>query len=83
MAFFAVGGLVWYFLMYQGHVVPRWLAATGFGVVSLGFVSTLALFMSDADLFYLGFPTGVFEVVLGIWLITKGLDRIPGESAPS
>ncbi len=83
MVFFAVGGLLWYFLMYQGRVVPRWLAATGFGVVSLGFLSTLALFISDADLFYLGFPTGAFEVLLGIWLITKGLDRIPSEWAPS
>jgi hypothetical protein len=73
MVFFAVGGLVWYVLMYQSRCVPRWLSVWGFLAVSLGLVSTFALFATDADLFYLGFPTGVFEVVLGIWLVTKGL----------
>lgn len=75
MLFFAVGGLVWYLLMFQSRCVPRWLSIWGFLAVALGLVSTLALFGADADLFYLGFPTGLFEVVLGIWLIVRGLSR--------
>jgi hypothetical protein len=75
MVFFAVGGLVWYVLMYQSRCVPRWLSVWGFLAVSLGLVSTFALFAADADLFYLGFPTGLFEVVLGVWLIVRGVPQ--------
>jgi hypothetical protein len=73
MVFFAVGGLIWYTLMYQSRVVPRWLSVAGLLVVGLGMASTVLLFTADADLFYLGIPTGVFELVLGVWLVTKGL----------
>lgn len=78
MVFFAVGGLIWYTLMYQSRVVPRWLAVSGLVVVALGLVSSVLLFTSDADLFYLGLPTGAFEFVLGIWLIVKGLSPAEG-----
>jgi hypothetical protein len=80
MVFFAVGGLIWYTVMYQSRVVPRWLSVAGLAVVGLGMVSTVLLFVADADLFYLGIPTGVFELVLGIWLVTKGFAS-PGDSA--
>ncbi len=80
MVFFAVGGLIWYALMYQSKVVPRWLSVAGIAVVALGLASSVLLFASDADLFYLGIPTGVFELVLGVWLITKGLAS-PGEDS--
>jgi hypothetical protein len=73
MVFFAVGGLIWYTLMYQSRVVPRWLSVTGILVVAIGMVSSVLLFTADADLFYLGIPTGVFELVLGVWLVTKGI----------
>lgn len=72
MVFFAVGGLIWYTVMYQSRVIPRWLSVAGLAVVALGMVSTVLLFVIDADLFYLGIPTGVFELTLGIWLVTKG-----------
>jgi hypothetical protein len=72
MVFFAVGGLIWYTVMYQSRVIPRWLSVAGLAVVALGMVSTVLLFVIDADLFYLGIPIGVFELALGIWLVTKG-----------
>jgi hypothetical protein len=82
MVFFAVGGLIWYTVMYQSRVVPRWLSVAGLAVVALGMVSTVLLFVIDADLFYLGIPTGVFELTLGIWLVTKGFaSRQEPESA--
>jgi hypothetical protein len=73
MVFFAIGGLIWYTVMYRSRVVPRWLSLAGLVVVALGMVSTVLLFVADVDLFYLGIPTGVFELVLGVWLVTKGL----------
>jgi hypothetical protein len=73
MVFFAVGGLIWYTVMYQSRVIPRWLSVAGILVVAIGMVSSVLLFTADADLFYLGIPTGVFELVLGVWLVTKGI----------
>ena len=76
MAFFALGGLIWYFLMYQSRCVPRWLSISGIAVVALSLVATVPLLAADLDLFILAIPTGVFELVFGVWLIVKGVSRI-------
>lgn len=73
MVFFAVGGLIWYYLMYQSRCVPRWLSASGLAVVALSLVATVALLAGDIDWFILAIPTGVFELIFGIWLIINGV----------
>jgi hypothetical protein len=83
MLFFSLGGLVWYFLMYQSRCVPRWLSIFGIAAVALALFSTVLVLATDIELFFLGFPTGLFELVIGVWLIVKGLspaDQPMGET---
>lgn len=82
MVFFALGGLIWYSLMYQSHAVPRWLSTWGVLAVALSLASSVATFATDADLFILGYPTGLFELVIGIWLIARGVSQPADERAP-
>jgi len=81
MVFFAFGGFIWYFLMYRSKCVPRWFSVSGLVVVALSLVATVALLAADADLFILAVPTGLFELVFGIWLVIKGASRVEVEPA--
>jgi hypothetical protein len=73
MVFYGLGALIWYSLMYQSRCVPRWLSGWGVLAVAIGLFSSVLFLAADVDWFFLGFPTGLFEVVIGIWLIAKGL----------
>lgn len=77
MVFFAVGGLVWYALMFGAGSVPRWLAGFGMAAVGLALVATVGgLVGLDLNQIAFGLPTGVFEVTIGLWAIIKGV-RMP------
>lgn len=73
MIFYGVGALLFYFLLYQSHAVPRWLSSFGIGAVAIGLFSSVLFLAADYDWFFLGFPTGLFELLIGGWLLTKGL----------
>jgi len=74
---FCVGAFMYYYLLFQSRLVPRWLA--GFGVVAIISMLTacvLALFSGNRITSYipLAAPIAVQEIVLGIWLIVKGFN---------
>ena len=74
---FCVGAFMYYTLLFQSRLVPRWLA--GFGVVAIISMLTacvLALFSGNRITSYipLAAPIAVQEIVLGIWLIVKGFN---------
>lgn len=73
MVFYGVGALLFYTLLYQSRGVPRWLSGFGIGAVALGLFSSVLFLAADIDWFFLGFPTGLFELMIGLWLIVKGL----------
>jgi len=76
-----LGALAFYYLLYQARSVPRWLSLYGIAAVVVGFFSSVLFLGSAIDWFFLGFPTGLFELVIGIWLITKGISTPPADSA--
>ena len=78
--FFGVAGITWYALMYQSRRIPRWLSIWGILAVGVAGSSSILLLATDIDLFFLAFPTGLFELVLGIWLVVNGL--APNEPNP-
>ncbi|NND02109.1 MAG: DUF4386 domain-containing protein [Acidimicrobiia bacterium] len=78
--FFGVAGVLWYTLMYQSRRIPRWLSVWGIVAVGVAGSSSILLLGTGIDLFFLAFPTGLFELVLGLWLVTKGL--APSETPP-
>jgi len=74
---FCVGGMMYYALLFQSQLIPRWLS--GFGIVAIISMLTacvLALFSGNRITSYipLAAPIAVQEIVLGIWLIVKGFN---------
>ena len=76
---FSLGALMFYSVLYQSKLVPRWLSGVGFIVVvlnwaanwlpMLGFVSPGLPILS-----YMQMPLFVQEMVLAVWLIVKGFN---------
>jgi hypothetical protein len=74
---FCVGAFMYYYLLFQSRLIPRWLA--GFGIAAIILMLTacvLALFSGNRITSYipLAAPIAVQEIVLGIWLIVKGFN---------
>jgi hypothetical protein len=77
MLFFCLGGILWYYLFYISNYIPRALALWGFIAVCLLLIPTLLElydrhFLPAAGL--LALPYLPFEVVLGLWLLIKGIN---------
>jgi hypothetical protein len=77
-----LGALMFYFLLYQSKLVPRWLSVWGLIGAPLFPVSWLSLFGSTISGPFL-LPLVVNELVLAVWLIVKGFNSsaIASESA--
>jgi hypothetical protein len=76
MLFFCLGGILWYYLLYASRVVPRALSAWGLVSVCLLTIPVLlVLYRREAGpSMVLGLPYAPFELVLGLWLLIKGLN---------
>lgn len=76
---FALGALMYYTILYQSKLIPRWLSGWGVlgAVLSLA-ATVLAAFARDFGMesvhTYLSIPIGVNELVLAVWLIVKGFN---------
>lgn len=71
-----VSGLMFYFLLYQTKLVPRWLSVSGFIATILGVLATLLVMFHFIEIItpiyiILALPTALQEMVLAVWLITK------------
>ncbi len=68
---FVLGALMFYGLLYQARLVPRWISAWGLvgGVLYIG--APLAA-MFNLDLGFLMAPLAVQEMVMALWLIARG-----------
>lgn len=76
---FPLGALLFYSLLYQSKLIPRWLSGWGLiGAVlylAAGLYVWSLLISSFTPVFeVLALPLGVQEVVLAVWLIVKGFN---------
>ena len=72
---FAIAALIFYYLLYQSKLIPRWLSV--FGVIAtilLILVNLLEVTGIVSELMILKFPIFLNERVLAIWLIGKGFN---------
>jgi len=70
---FCLGAILFYVLLYQSKVVPRWLSLWGLITVIPILTGTLTAIF-DIDLpFILFLPYVPFELVIGIWVLVKGV----------
>lgn len=79
MFVFVLGGLMFYYLLFQSKLVPQWLSGWGFiALIMNSAAGLLVMFgffgptspISDV----LAIPIFVQEMVLAVWLIVKGFD---------
>lgn len=70
---FALGALMFSFLLYQSRLVPRWLSAWGLVGAVLYMVPPIGN-MFGLSLGVLMAPTAVQEMVMAVWLIAKGFN---------
>ena len=70
---FVLGALMFYFVLYQSRLVPRWLSTWGLVGAALGIVPPLGG-MFGLSLGILVAPLALQEMVMAVWLIAKGFD---------
>jgi hypothetical protein len=79
---FVLGGLMFYVVLYQSRLVPRWLSGWGLVGAVLYIVAPLgSMFGLSLGVFMA--PLAVQEMVMAVWLIAKGFNpaAIAAESA--
>jgi hypothetical protein len=79
VAVFPLGALIFYYLLYQSKLIPRWLSGWGLiGAILYWAASLLVMFalISPFSTIHvvLQAPLGVQEIVLAVWLIVKGFN---------
>ncbi len=75
----SIGGLMFYFLLYQTKLVPRWLSGWGLvGTILTISASLLLMFrlieIMSTNYLFLNLPMALQEMVLAVWLIVKGFN---------
>ncbi len=76
---FSLGALMFYSVLYQSRLVPRWLSGVGLMVVVISWAANwlpmLGLVSPESPiLFYMQMPLLLQEMVLAVWLIVKGFN---------
>lgn len=70
---FSLGALMFYYLLYQSKLIPRWLSGWGFvGAVLVFGVGLLIMF--GVDWGFLWALLALQEMVMAVWLIVKGFN---------
>ena len=74
---FCLGAFMYYYVLFQSQLIPRWLS--GFGIVAIILMMVacvLSLFSGNRITSYipLAAPIAVQEMVLAVWLIVKGFN---------
>ena len=74
---FILGALIFYYLLYQSKLIPRYISVWGVIAVIMLLVGNLLEIMgfSLAMLIFLFLPIMLNEVFLAIWLIAKGFNE--------
>jgi hypothetical protein len=71
---FGLGALVFYYLLYQSKLIPRWLSGWGLiGAILVLAFSLLGMF-GNSSLIFLALPIAVQKMILAVWLMVKGFN---------
>ena len=75
----SVGNLMFYLLLFQTKLIPRWISLCGFIGTIFTITASLLIMFHIIDIITpiyiaLNLPLILLEIVLAIWLIAKGLD---------
>ena len=74
---FSLGALMFYYLLYQARLIPRWLSGWGLiGAVLYGAVGLICV-LTGTTLVIVLMPLALQEMVMAVWLIVKGFNPSP------
>jgi len=77
MLAFCPGALLFYWLLFKSHLVPRALSLWGFiTVIPIFFATALSILGINVP-FYIYIPYIPFEFVIGLWILIKGVRTTP------
>ncbi len=73
----SIGGLMYYSVLYQSKIVPRWLSGWGLAGTALTILASLLVMFRSIEIIttiymVLNIPMALQEMVLAVWLIVKG-----------
>ncbi|HMB25120.1 MAG: DUF4386 domain-containing protein [Chloroflexota bacterium] len=76
---FGVGALIFYFLLYQSNLVPRWMSVWGLIAIALHLITGLLIVFGLQSEFsalnsIMNFPIFLQEMVMAVWLIARGFN---------
>lgn len=73
---FVLGALMFYFVLYQYRLAPRWLSVWALVGAALYIVAPLGSMFGLSLGVFMG-PLAVQEMVMAVWLIAKGFKTVP------
>jgi hypothetical protein len=76
MLAFCLGGILFYYLLYQSRLVPRALSLWGLITLLPLLVGTVTQVFGYTLPMFLYFPYVPFEFVIGVWILVKGTDEV-------
>ena len=71
---FSLGALMFYYLLYQARLIPRWLSGWGI-VAAVAYLAAGLIAMFGTTLDILSMPMLLQEMVMAVWLIVKGFNQ--------
>jgi hypothetical protein len=73
MLAFCLGAILFYFLLYKSRVVPHWMSLWGLIAVFPMLIGTVTQIFGYTIPFIFYVPYVPFELVIGIWILVKGI----------
>jgi hypothetical protein len=71
---FSLGALMFYYVLYQARLVPRWIS--GWGIVAgIAYLTAGLIAVFSTNLVPLLLPMALQEMVMAVWLIARGFSR--------
>lgn len=75
----SLGGLMFYYILYQTTLIPRWLSGWGLAATTLTLLASLLVMFRLIGIItpiyiVLNLPIALLEIVLAVWLILKGFN---------
>ena len=76
---FSLGALIFYYLLYQSNLIPRWISIWGLIAIALHLTTGLLTIFGlqtafDTSNLIMNFPIFLQEMVMAVWLIVKGFN---------
>ena len=73
MLAFCIGAFIFYYLLIKSAKIPKWISYWGLITLIPLFIGTITQIFSYTIPFFLYVPYVPFELLIGIWILVKGL----------